>query len=488
MQNLCLPRASKFVGAHLHWLIPTGPLFQTAVRSGCLVAICLCWIGTTACGQGFGSSSGSILPPAPAYGTPPAPAYAPNPGSGYAYPALPYGYQATPAPGALQYNYPNVGLPGGQDFDPRTGLVLPPSQPLERTVPIDVTATMKPTGQAILGGTINSDLGFAGQLILEERNFDFRRFGREDFRAGRAFIGGRQHLRIELMPGDEVQRYTVSWAQPNLFEYSLYSLSVGGFYYTRNFRDWDEQRAGGRVALGYDIPAANFSVSAEVRLEDVTIFNPRIAGNVQLEPALGSNDIYRTRFRVARDTRDSPFLTQRGSLFELVFDQVFGEYDYSRGHVSLNRYFVVNERPGLDGAHTLTSTWKLGITGSQTPIFENFYAGGYSSLRGFDFRGASPRVGDVEVGGELLFLGSLEYGLPVTVDNMVRGVAFVDYGTVEQKLKLTSSDFRVAAGLGLRISVPAFGPAPLAFDFAVPINKADTDESRLFTFFVGATL
>jgi len=43
----------------------------------------------------------------------------------------------------------------------------------------------------------------------------------------------------------------------------------------------------------------------------------------------------------------------------------------------------------------------------------------------------------------------------------------------------------VAPGFGLRINVPALGPAPLAFDFAFPVAKADTDDTRVFTFFMG---
>ncbi|MFN6163295.1 MAG: BamA/TamA family outer membrane protein, partial [Planctomycetota bacterium] len=42
--------------------------------------------------------------------------------------------------------------------------------------------------------------------------------------------------------------------------------------------------------------------------------------------------------------------------------------------------------------------------------------------------------------------------------------------------------FRVAPGLGLRVAIPAMGPAPLAFDFAVPVAYADTDERQVFSF------
>ncbi len=47
-------------------------------------------------------------------------------------------------------------------------------------------------------------------------------------------------------------------------------------------------------------------------------------------------------------------------------------------------------------------------TGSDTPIFERYYAGGYSSFRGFAFRGMSPRDGNFnnfKVGGNFMAWG-----------------------------------------------------------------------------------
>ncbi|MEM8732616.1 MAG: BamA/TamA family outer membrane protein [Planctomycetota bacterium] len=393
--------------------------------------------------------------------------------------AIPQSDAQAIAPGVIPYVDPNVGItaPAEAGFRAR-----------ERIAPVDVYVQEARTGRIILGGSVNSDLGVAGQLIIDERNFNIRRWPRsfEDIRSGRAWKGAGQNFRMELMPGNRVERYTVSWTERNLLGYLPYSLSVGGFYYTRQFRDWTEQRLGGRVALGYEV-TKDLSVSSEIRMEDVKLFDPRINGVADLESALGSNDIYTARFRVARDTRDSPFMSTRGSLLELTFDQVFGEYDFSRGRVNYSRYFMVKERPDGTGRHVLASTWRLGFTGAQTPIFENFYAGGYSTLRGFSFRGAGPVVGDVQVGGEFMALGSLEYVFPLTADDMLRGVAFVDYGTVEENIDLNSENFRVAPGLGLRVTVPALGPAPLAFDFAYPLNHADTDDRQVFSFFMGFT-
>ena len=188
-----------------------------------------------------------------------------------------------------------------------------------------------------------------------------------------------------------------------------------------------------------------------------------------------------------QDTRDIPFQPTQGYYFEAAFEQVFGSFDYSKFDLDLRRYFLLAERPDGSGRHTLGFSNKLGISGEETPIFENYFAGGFSTLRGFDFRRASPQELGVTTGGRFQFLGSAEYLFPITADDMVKGVAFVDYGTVEEDIEIESEDFRVAVGLGLRVNIPALGPAPIALDFAVPIAREETDEIRGFSFFMGVS-
>jgi outer membrane protein insertion porin family len=59
-------------------------------------------------------------------------------------------------------------------------------------------------------------------------------------------------------------------------------------------------------------------------------------------------------------------------------------------------------------------------------------------------------------------------------------VAFVDSGTVTDDVGL--DQYRVSVGLGVRLYIPQFGPAPLAFDFAVPLLKQESDETQVFSF------
>jgi outer membrane protein insertion porin family len=127
----------------------------------------------------------------------------------------------------------------------------------------------------------------------------------------------------------------------------------------------------------------------------------------------------------------------------------------------------------------------VAITGNNTPIYETYYAGGFSTLRGFAFRGVSPRSQGVVVGGDFMWINTIEYMFPITADDMLKAVTFVDFGTVESNVTVSSQNFRIAPGVGLRVTVPAMGPAPIALDFAFPVADATGDQHRTFSFFIG---
>ena len=84
-----------------------------------------------------------------------------------------------------------------------------------------------------------------------------------------------------------------------------------------------------------------------------------------------------------------------------------------------------------------------------------------------------------------MMLASAEYLFPITADDMLRGVIFCDTGTVERSFDDWDDKYRVAPGFGLRITVPAMGPAPIALDFAFPVSHQPGDRIENFSFFVG---
>ena len=151
---------------------------------------------------------------------------------------------------------------------------------------------------------------------------------------------------------------------------------------------------------------------------------------------------------------------------------------------------MIYERPDRSGRHTISYGSKVGFTTGDVPVFEHYFAGGFSTFRGFDFRGVGPVEGPtaddqgIRIGGEFQWLNTVEYSFPLTADDMVRGVLFADFGTVASDVSL--DEFRVAPGFGFRVNVPALGlGAPLAFDFAFPVSSEATDDEKVFSFYLG---
>jgi outer membrane protein insertion porin family len=393
-------------------------------------------------------------------------------------------------PGMVQPGMVQPGLmpPGMQ----QPGMVpnFAPEQPIqvfpgnEPYVIVDVDAEETQTGRLMIGAGVNSNAGLVGNIVIDEQNFDLFRLPRswDDIRNGTAFRGAGQRFRLEAAPGTQLQRYTATFQEPYLFDTRI-GLSTSASYYTRYFYDWAEGRVGGRVGLGYQFAfAPDLSVNAGFRGESVDIYNGR-AGVPAIQNMLGTNAVYGFSGGIIHDTRDSPFLPTQGHLATFEFEQVIGTFVYPRGILEGRQYFLLNERPDGSGRHVLSIGSVLGMSGPDTPAYDNFFAGGYNTLRGFMFRGASPRQNGAIIGGPFEWLNTIEYLFPITADDTLRGVVFTDFGTVESSV--TINQMRVAPGFGLRITLPAMGPAPIALDFAVPVVYAPDDSQQLFSFFVG---
>ena len=395
-----------------------------------------------------------------------------------------------------------------QVFAPQTGAVIPPNfqpglalpnqigvpqigvpqvAPQQGAIPADLDiflSRLPQTGSFRIGGNYNSDSRATGSLILEENDFDIRAFPRSLNDIGRAWRGRGETFRLELVPGNDVERYLVSWGVPYLFN-SRVSFNSSLYFFDRKYFDWDEERVGGQFGFGLRLNEF-LSVHSSLRLENVEISNPRVPTSPQLNSVLGDTDLYVASFGLTYDTRRRPYLPDGGDYFSAVFRQTFGEFDYSRGELEYRRHRLIYQRYDDSGKHLLSFRSKLGFSGSQTPVFENFFAGGINTSRGFDFRGVSPIEGDVRVGGEFQWINSIEYTFPLTSDDMIHGVLFTDFGTVEESIDLNSENFRVAPGVGLRVFVPALGiGAPLSLDWAFPVSDATGDVGQTFSFTFG---
>lgn len=338
-----------------------------------------------------------------------------------------------------------------------------------------------------IGAGVNSNGGIGGNITLEHRNFDIGqwpdRFG--DIFTDRAFTGAGQRFRISIEPGTQFSNASVLFSEPYIFD-SPYSFTNEYYYRDRIRPDWKETRFGGRVTIGRRLDyedSVNFTFRGEdVNIHDVNDEPLRAPEVVNLE---GHSQITTYGVSFTRDTSNRGVVPYKGYTLRLGDEQAAppGDFDFNRLSMSYDQYFQLSEDL-VDRKTVLAFHSDAGYIFGDAPFFERFYAGGLGSIRGFRFRGVSPRSGleDDPIGGDFSLINSAEVSYPIA-GSFLRGVWFVDSGTIERDFEI--HDYRIAAGGGLRLYLPFFGSAPFALDFGVPLTRNGDDETQLISFFFG---
>ncbi|HEY8668131.1 MAG TPA: outer membrane protein assembly factor BamA [Tepidisphaeraceae bacterium] len=358
--------------------------------------------------------------------------------------------------------------------------------PKTRDVLVEVAEAK--TASFTIGAGINSNGGLGGQIVYDQRNFDIANFPDSwtDIFSDRAFTGAGQDLRISLEPGLQQNNASVRFSEPWLFD-QPYSFTGEAFLRDRLREHYEEERIGGRVGLGKRF---NYTWSAllslrgeDVQIKDVT--DPAVRAP-EITNSEGHSTLTSVGLTLRRDTTNREWFASRGSNTSLSWESagaLGGDFSFQRLTAAWTYHQTIYEDL-LDRKWTLTYHVDAGYIWGDAPFFERFYAGGIGTVRGFRFRGISPRAGIAQdpVGGNFTTTGTIELGFPIAGENF-RGVVFTDAGTVEDSFRFGT--LRASAGAGFRLMIPFLGQIPIAVDFAIPLNKASEDDVQIISFSLG---
>lgn len=138
---------------------------------------------------------------------------------------------------------------------------------------------------------------------------------------------------------------------------------------------------------------------------------------------------------------------------------------------------------GADNRFTIAGRTRLGAllgTSLQSlPANQRFFAGGGSSVRGFEFQAVGPVDAEgIPIGGRSVIEGAVE--ARAVVYGPVQLAAFIDTGSVSaSSLPDFGGDFQTGVGGGVRYLSPV---GPLRVDIAFPLEKREQD--RAFQLFI----
>jgi len=189
-----------------------------------------------------------------------------------------------------------------------------------------------------------------------------------------------------------------------------------------------------------------------------------------------------------RDTRDSAIWPTRGRVQRATAEVTMPVGDL--------RYYKVNYEHQWFYPISRTFTLMLrgdvgagdGMAGKPLPFFKNYYAGGVSSVRGYNTSSLGTRdpTDNSIVGGNRKIVGNAELLFPMPgsgVDRSIRLGAFVDGGQVfAAGTPVAVSELRYAAGLSLAWNSPV---GPLKFSIAKPLNAKPGDNIQRLQFTLG---
>lgn len=201
------------------------------------------------------------------------------------------------------------------------------------------------------------------------------------------------------------------------------------------------------------------------------------------------NDILKLTGNFSHDTRDSRLFPSRGNLQRLSWEVSSppSDLEYYKLTARNDSYFPFAEF--LIGKASAEIGYGDGYgSEDQLPFFENFFAGGANTVRGYDARSLGPRdSGDTPeaLGGDRRILGNLELMVPLPGDagQDKRISLFVDGGQVYgpgQDLDL--GEIRYSAGIAFSWFSPL---GPLAFSLAEPLNNEPGDDIQRVQFTLG---
>lgn len=345
-------------------------------------------------------------------------------------------------------------------------------------VDVNYTVVERPSGSLMFGIGYGQDSGLLLNASVTQNNF----------------LGTGNQMSVVLNRADYGENYSIFYNNPY---FTPDGVSRGFRFYYRNIdasqintADYVLNNYGVQVSFGF--PLNEFDTLVLLPGYDHVTIDTTTGTPVEIFDYIDQNGDTFNEFKLdatwARDTRDRVVFPTSGSLNQISTELAVPGSDAE--------YYKLNYRGVMYYPFARWLTWSLSTdigygdgygNTDGLPFFENFYAGGLRSVRGYKANTLGPRYSDNEPsGGAFKTVASTQLILPVPFlekSENVRTAVFFDVGNVFA----TPSDFDANE---LRYSVGIAGLwlsplGPIAVSVAAPFNDKPDDETEVFQFSFG---
>ncbi|MDX2372686.1 outer membrane protein assembly factor BamA [Psychrobacter sp. PP-21] len=389
-----------------------------------------------------------------------------------------------------------------------------PNQPDQ--VDVSYTVEEQPSGSSTIAAGYSQSGGVTFQLDLTQNNF----------------MGTGNRVKAALSRSETRDSYSLGYTDPYFTENGV-SQGVSAYYRKTKY---DDDNVSNYVTdsygatLNYSYPVDETKrVSAGLNVDNTKVRGGRFLGISNAQEILDDggtqtfdedddgvstfrNDYQTYNLLLGWDysTLDRPVFPTKGMSHSVDATIGLGDANYQKLVYSGNVYYPLYKDVVARG-YT-----KLGY-GNDLPFYENFYAGGYGSVRGYESSTLGPKsqvyfdaINDPdnqtflaeEVGGNALVTFGSELILPMPFKgdwaDQVRPVLFAEGGQVfdtsdkedrtfndsDVPLLTQDNEFRFSAGAGVTWYTPI---GPISLSYAVPFNDQEGDETEKVQFQIGNT-
>ncbi|WP_131669553.1 outer membrane protein assembly factor BamA [Psychrobacter pygoscelis] len=393
-----------------------------------------------------------------------------------------------------------------------------PGQPDQ--IDVNYNVVEQPSGSSTIAAGYSQSGGVTFQVDLTQNNF----------------MGTGNRVKAALSRSETRDSYSLGYTDPYFTENGV-SQGVSAYYRKtkyddKNVSNYVTDAYGGTLNYSYPVDETK-RVSAGLNIDNTEVRGGRWLGVSNVQQIIddgGSvtqytgDDQGRTSFKNDYttynlllgwdyNTLDRPVFPTKGMNHAVDATIGFGDKNYQKLVYRGNVYYPVYKDLVVRG-YT-----KLGY-GNDLPFYENFYAGGYGSVRGYEASSLGPksqsyydavnkdlRYRDEEVGGNALVNVGAELILPLPFKgdwaDQVRPVLFVEGGQVfdttdredktfidtkgnDTKIPLITQDkeMRYSAGAGITWYTPI---GPISISYAQPFGDKEGDQTDKVQFQIGST-